>query len=129
MKYTVDYFIGKFTAIPEELWWEGDYQNPLNSAQHCALGHCGARLKILPNSLYKYGTEKTDESEALVELFESTWTHFNKHPMWDITIINDCDRTLVSLRSPPKALCAILTLPTPKQRILAALLHIKRLTQ
>ena len=39
-KYTVGYFIKKFTAIPEEQWLTGLYGD---DEGHCALGHCGQR--------------------------------------------------------------------------------------
>ena len=39
MNFTVDYFIAKFEAIPEEQWCSGDYSN--SHGQHCAAGHCG----------------------------------------------------------------------------------------
>lgn len=37
MKYTVDYFIKKFEAIPEELWCVNAFHAGNKS---CALGHC-----------------------------------------------------------------------------------------
>lgn len=40
MNYTVQYFIDKFSAIPEEDWIIGEYQNEIGC---CALGHCGER--------------------------------------------------------------------------------------
>lgn len=42
MEYTVDYFINKFEAIPENRWWMGNYQSPLGLDKYCAFGHCGA---------------------------------------------------------------------------------------
>lgn len=38
MEYTVDYFIKKFQAIPEELWCIEERNNRLG--QRCAHGHC-----------------------------------------------------------------------------------------
>ena len=37
--HTVEYFIAKFEAIPDDKWHVGSYDGPDNS--HCALGHCG----------------------------------------------------------------------------------------
>jgi len=54
-EYTVDYFIKKFEAIPEENWISGRY---LSTDGYCALGHCGER---------RWGF--TPESLALVDLF------------------------------------------------------------
>ena len=36
-----NYFINKFTAIPEEDWAQGDYVD--RAGRCCALGHCGVR--------------------------------------------------------------------------------------
>lgn len=38
-KYTRDYFIAKFEAIPEEKWCK--YLLDDTRGRHCALGHCG----------------------------------------------------------------------------------------
>jgi hypothetical protein len=40
MKYTVDYFINKFKAIPSSKWTTGQYTI---GTKCCALGHCGER--------------------------------------------------------------------------------------
>jgi hypothetical protein len=40
--YTVDYFIQKFEAIPDELWCVGEFVDV--GGRCCAAGHCGARL-------------------------------------------------------------------------------------
>lgn len=62
MKYTIDYFIKKFEAIPEEKWTVGQYSD--NENNHCALGHCGARGFDIVT------TTETEESIALRKLFE-----------------------------------------------------------
>ena len=36
------YFIDKFTAIPDEQWTVGIFTD--SEGRHCALGHCGAPL-------------------------------------------------------------------------------------
>lgn len=48
-EYTVQYFIDKFTAIPEELWFEEEFTNPANPEQHCAYGHCGCNPESQEN--------------------------------------------------------------------------------
>lgn len=45
-KYTIDYFIKKFSAIPSKKWTTGTYDN--GKGQKCALGHCGASEKYGP---------------------------------------------------------------------------------
>lgn len=39
-KYTVDYFINKFTNIPDNKWFIGALTNPKDKDSHCAMGHC-----------------------------------------------------------------------------------------
>lgn len=56
MKYTVDYFIKKFKAIPKKEWTTGDIVN--NLGQKCALGHCNT---IVKDSYYIH----TEEGNAL----------------------------------------------------------------
>lgn len=58
MKYGVDYFIKKFSAIPEELWMTGDFTD---GTRYCVLGHCGERDDIMV----------TRESRALRLLFKT----------------------------------------------------------
>lgn len=60
--YNVDYFIAKFSAIPEEKWFIGDYHS--NDGKSCALGHCnhhherpnieGVKLHELFKELYGF---------------------------------------------------------------------------
>lgn len=38
--YTTQYFIDKFTAIPDNKWYTGSFVNPSNTDQRCAFGHC-----------------------------------------------------------------------------------------
>lgn len=40
MKYDVDYFIAKFSAIPKNKWTTKKYSD--GNGAHCAFGHCGA---------------------------------------------------------------------------------------
>jgi hypothetical protein len=54
--YNADYFIAKFTAIPEDLWCEQAYSRGI---QHCALGHCGMDVG-----------RSTAESRGLNRLFD-----------------------------------------------------------
>lgn len=42
-KFTKEYFIEKFEAIPEENWITGKLVHPTKPGCHCALGHCGVR--------------------------------------------------------------------------------------
>lgn len=67
-KYTVLYYIEKFSAIPDEQWTESEYND---GEKYCALGHCG---EIDSDS-------RTDESAALDEIF-------NKYDL-RVSLVND----------------------------------------
>jgi hypothetical protein len=108
--YTVDYFIKKFEAIPEEDWND--------NATACAYTHCG-----------QYGHGYKNECPALSELFKKI--HYkskcqqhrdaigeNYHG-WSYMVVSINDG-LTSNDTPYQQ-------PTPKQRILAALYDIKKL--
>lgn len=103
-QYTVDYFINKLEAIPEEKWRVGT----LGYDGHCcALGHCGV------TNLEYLADQKDSEGYALCHLFKTSIgrcgiTNFSEY-VWDI---ND---NLDSRYSQP----------TPRARILAALADIK----
>lgn len=55
-KYTVNYFIKKFRAIPENKWCIGEYKK---GERFCAYGFCGCRN----------GNENTPESDSLQIIF------------------------------------------------------------
>ena len=103
--YDEDYFIRKFSAIPEEKWFVGEYVDPYGD-KFCALGHCGERRhesSILVGSILS-----TEESEELKNLFDTNNLH--------VTFVNDGLGYFITKRFPQS---------TPKQRILAALRYIK----
>jgi hypothetical protein len=65
MTYDKQYFIAKFSAIPEELWTSGEDFNE-STGKCCARGHCGIRGK----------TSECEEGMALYRVFDSgpnTW--------------------------------------------------------
>ena len=100
-KYTVDYFIEKFSAIPDEKWIVGDYADDRGCC--CALGHCGYRF--IGGSIFNpVNTGGTDEGAALSRLFD-------EHHL-SVPLVND-------------QIEARYQQPTPKARILAALADIK----
>lgn len=101
--YTVDYFIQKFEAIPEEKWTRLSF---INQDRSCALGHCGVRTAYNNYS----GIALTEEGDALRNLF-------NNHLDFDVMTVND------------DCVCSAYPQPTPKARILAALTDIKKKQQ
>jgi hypothetical protein len=90
--YDIDYFIAKFSAIPDELWCTWKYTD---GAACCALGHCGERASADGKLAMP-----TSESTALADILG-----------WAVPSINDGahDYDTFSDNS------------TPKSRILAAL--------
>lgn len=98
-KYTVDYFIRKFSRIPEENWICGlSYRG---SEQNCALGHCGSST-----------SPSNPEAKALTKIINRVC----RLSAWEI---NDCsDETYLAVKQhgPVYALGE-----NPKQRILAVL--------
>lgn len=60
-EYNIEYFIEKFSAIPEDRWAMGTV---LSENRSCALGHCGVRVA-------ESGTAytSTEEADALVKIF------------------------------------------------------------
>lgn len=98
---TIEYFIEKFEAIPEDQWCVGRFVN--EAGQKSALGHCGHKLErvVYPNG-YSLIHRRTPESSALEEIF-------NKNGMM-ITAINDGHGHIG---------------PTPKERVLTALRSLK----
>jgi hypothetical protein len=97
MKYDVDYFINKFSAIPDNLWIT---QVLTGWGAHCALGHCDVTETHLMVGL-------PDEARVLAELLggDERWQN--------VATINDGED-------------ARYTQPTPKARILAALADVKK---
>lgn len=69
-KYTVDYFIKKFTAIPVSKWTIAEFHNNEHT-KFCALGHCGLTEE----------KQNGEEGDALFELF-------SEHNLW-VDIVND----------------------------------------
>lgn len=120
-KYTVDYFINKFEAIPEFEYNVGELRNDYNSDQKCALGHCNATNN-------KLGIE----ASMLNKLFDVL--HISEKPscekLWNFELTNrDGDFLSGKVACINDGECNEYLQETPKQRILAALYDIKALQQ
>ncbi len=101
MTYTIEYFIEKFEAIPEELWTAGIMHD--RNGKYCALGHCGVlKFDLLGTIRFKY----TDESHALMDIFKQ----FHMYP----EEVNDFPRYNDRFKA-----------NSPKTRILGALRQFK----
>lgn len=77
-EFTIEYFINKFEAIPEEDIGEGSL------ADHCALYHCGVRLE-------RGEYVPTEEARTLGNIFSKTMSRENlsKDPTSHVFVIND----------------------------------------
>lgn len=106
--YTVDYFIKKFEAVPDNKWITNNYETDTGC---CALGHCGARAD----------TDSASEAVALKKLFSP----FGKYA---VQYIND-RQIFFDKKYAKQEIIKYFDYPTPKQRILAALHDIKKMQQ
>lgn len=108
MTYSVDYFIEKFEAIPEDKWCVGSLHS---NGRSCALGHCGmtADPEVEPFGIMFFNW--SDEGMALTKLLDK----LGLKP-WEINdympFMKDAYRYIQK---------------TPKQRILAALNDVKKM--
>lgn len=103
MKYTVDYFIKKFEAIPDEKWCVANRYNSLG--QKCAHGHC-----------YR-GNPNLRNTNKIEEAFEKLATdNYHIVKAYGFGYINNGSDTRYQQ-------------PTPKDRVLAVLNDIKNAQQ
>lgn len=120
-QFTVDYFIDKFSAIPENKWTQ---RKLYSQDMSCSLGHCKVTENDFNYDLMTF--EGTDEAKALISLFSTlsisicgrqkpNACSFSNYS-FNVTYVNDGDADQY-----PQ--------PTPKQRILAALNDIKKAQQ
>lgn len=99
MIYTEDYFIEKFERLHDENWLTGAYANH-DDTKACALGHCGERT--VAGTFFISGT---NESSALRIFFETIGC-----------FVGDVNDGMVPAYNQS----------TPKRRVIAALMDIKK---
>lgn len=102
-QFTKEYFIEKFSAIPDQCWIIGELTDENNPNCHCALGHCGVSLTNDSNYVM------TEESEALGSIFE--YLYPSKLDYQRVYNVNDFYNPSLG--------------KTPKERILTALRRAK----
>lgn len=112
MNYGCSYFIKKFEAIPESMWRVGEFGE---GERHCALGHCGMR-----NVNYYNDGKVNEESSALAGLLKTLDVGLYHSDLSIVYKVNDHGVINMELKY---------NLPTPKQRILAALYDIKKMQE
>lgn len=112
MIFTTDYFIEKFSAIPDHLWGVGSLgiHEGHEFAKKCVLGHCGMGVKDCSYA-------PTPEADALVKLFggysiDETLGEIKNY--WCVYAINDGASEFLCYGD------------TPKDRILNKLYEIKQ---
>jgi hypothetical protein len=73
---TAQDFIDFFEGIPEDEWFVGDFVNPENPKQKCAVGHCGVTQARFPLA--------TNASFILRQILDSNIGHINdgKNPRY-----------------------------------------------
>lgn len=113
MKYTVDYFIAKFSAIPDDKW-NNYIQYDDNTKIRCAFGLCGIIKPIRRYGELTVDGTNTDEGKALINIFLAIG--------WDI----ESGKWVTDINN---GYCKEYPQPTPKQRILAALHDIKAMQE
>jgi hypothetical protein len=89
-KYTVDYFIKKFKAIPGAKWGVNSFMSA-GGNKMCALGHCGLRAGFL---------QYTPEADALGKLIAEADE--------SVTVVNDGLSPKYKQRSPKGRILACL---------------------
>lgn len=107
MDYTIDYFIRKFSAIPEENWC---IRARVKGDQRCAYGWCYPSKSIAGKSIIQGAVPVSDEERSLSILIKRL------NPRWGAGGVNN-------------GIYEKYQQPTPKQRILAALYDIKKLSK
>ena len=110
--FDTDYFIAKFSPIPDDQWTTGEFVN--DNGARCALGHCGCGRRLWQD---RDGESKPEEPDALRFLF-----HVAGAPA--VTAINDNKPHIMTYFSDNER-AEISSCKTPKARVLLALNWIK----
>lgn len=117
-KYTVDYFIDKFAAIPEDQWAMGTFNH---GGRKCVNGHCGARYAHI---VQEQTGEVAGLQKVLFPLCEDVELPGTHRKEYEMTTRYSVTAAKINNGTDDRYQQA-----TPKQRILAALADIKRMEQ
>lgn len=120
MKYTVDYFIDKFSKIPDNFWGKGN-ESFYDKEVKCALGHC----KVNTYDSYYPKQGLGDEMQGLAKLLNNSINEQESQTQ-GITVYNITNVFMINDKS---SMFPQYNQVTPKERILAALYDIKVLQQ
>ncbi len=113
MNYDVDYFLKKFEAIPEGLWYTGSFSDPNDATKCCAMGHCTD--EIVENLTGLNFMNRNTERMSLYKLGKNL---ISIHPTG-----SECDVIIPHINDGKST---IYNQDTPKKRVLAALNDIKK---
>lgn len=121
MEYTVDYFIKKFEAIPEERWTTGTFLS-YEEERRCALGHCFSKKIIW--KLQDAGM-KDDGSTAYPITEKEKQTSFKEAYVLSKLFCENAREGSQKIIDVNNGLDSVYQQLSPKQRIFAALYDIK----
>lgn len=121
MEYTVEYFIKKFEAIPEERWTTGTFLS-YEEERRCALGHCFSKEIIWK---LKDAGIKDDGSAAYPITEKEKQTSFKEAYVLSKLFCENAREGSQKIIDVNNGLDSVYQQPSPKQRILAALYDIK----
>lgn len=79
MNYDINYFITKFSSIPEENWCTLQLDN--NAGAHCAMGHTGCSTTVIHGRM---DSNTTEEGWALAKIFGSVANVMNVNDIWQM---------------------------------------------
>lgn len=82
MEYNVEYFLNKFSKIPNDRWCKADLGS---DGKHCALGHCG----VTDGDIDIIGNIDNEEGSALSNVLKNVSPY--ESPYEIVFQINDCD--------------------------------------
>lgn len=102
INYDIDYFLDKFSNIPDENWTTGELKEK-GTNKYCAFGHCDITTLTLKD------INNNREASALVNIIGN---------MWDVVYINDGTDKYANLHYSHLG-------ATPKERIINSLKEIK----
>jgi hypothetical protein len=78
VQYTVDHFIDKFTAIPENKIIAGRFTDELDQTKHCALGHLGVDRARNTVEADAFRSLFDDIGERVMSVNDGTETRFKQ---------------------------------------------------
>jgi|GEM_PF-3178160 len=82
-KYTVDFFIEKFSKIPEKNWIVGRLRDKSDPNKRCALGHCGMNPNSFKHTLMSLSLKELFKCSSVIDVNDNCtgkYKYFGKTP-------------------------------------------------